>query len=144
MTGASFGGAKGSGIFKGKTKLGQYANSFIGYGSQATMYDFAYSSQSAFTGRSFGEHLGMFAAGGLYGTLGAETFKGNWGGNDLTDTPKFWRALTGATAFAHDYYIGALIKGRAYGNFYSGQPQKNKGGILGLKYVALSFGYLGY
>ena len=144
MVGMSYGGVKANGIFKGRTKLGKYANSFIGYGSQATAYDFAYSSQTTFTGRSFGEHLGTFAAGGFYGSLSAEAFKGKWGGSGARDTPKFWRALTGATAVATDYSIGALIKGRAYGNFYNGQSQKNKGGISGLKYAAFSFGYLGY
>jgi RHS repeat-associated protein len=144
IVGMSYGGVKAKGIFAGETKLGKYANSFIGYGSQATMYDFAYSSQSTFTGRSFGEHLGTFAAGGFYGSLSAEAFKGKWGGGDLNETPKFWRALTGATAFATDYSIGALIKGRTYGNFYNGQSQKNKGGIFSLKYLAFSLNYLGY
>jgi hypothetical protein len=144
MAGASYGGAKGTGIFAGETKLGKYANSFLRYGSQSTMYDFAYSSQSTFTGRSLGDHFGMFAAGGFYGTLGAESFKGKWGGIRASDTPKGWRALMGATAVATDYSIGALIKGRTYGNFYSGQSQKNKGGIFGLKYLAFSLNYLGY
>jgi RHS repeat-associated protein len=136
ITGAGFAGVKAKGIFAGNTKLGKYANSFLNYGSQSTAYDFAYTKQSTFLDRSFGDHLGMFVSGGFYGTLGANAFKGNWGSQTFGDVPIWWRGATAATAFATDYSISALIKGRSYGNFYKESSQRNKGGIFGMKYLS--------
>jgi len=84
-------------------------NAFLKYGLQANAYAFAYSKQEDYSQRTIGDHLGIFALGGLTGTVVDGFFTNNksWENTIFNNSLK---SVIGGTAFSLEYVIGGKIK----------------------------------
>ena len=118
------------------------------YGIQSTAYDFAYTDRKYYVGehgRTWYEHLGMFAAGGAAGVTANQFFN-----SKDSDLATGYKMGIGAATYAAEWAISSRLKYAAYARhngyspsgFYTGRSQTAKGVILGSKWIEQSWNIL--
>lgn len=126
--------------------LKNHGDTFLKYGAQSSVYDFAYTDKKYYLERNGWEHAGIFAAGGLSGVGAESSFTGK--GSELLGSKA--RIGIGAGIYAAEWSVTSLIKQRSYayvngyprGGFYTGNSSRAKGWLLLDKWNASSRGIL--
>jgi len=126
--GASMLAKKKTNIFA--NTLHQNGDAFLKFGTQASMYDFAYTKQEDYLGRTWSQHLGIFAVGGTMGAFTQNYFTENTSWRNEFG-PDLARSGIGFVGFAGEYTMSGYIKKR----FDGFKDDPNKIGIFSGKWL---------
>jgi hypothetical protein len=120
-------GAKLSGksayMFGKKTKFAKMASKFIEYGIQSSAADFAFEDEYYYRQRTWQQHLGIFAVGGMGGVM--QGLAGNYGlpfDSDTYTGSVYNHIAQSMIGYGAEFLGNAIVKG-GYSSIYTKQWQ---------------------
>ncbi|MGF1564749.1 MAG: hypothetical protein ACFCUH_05220, partial [Flavobacteriales bacterium] len=136
MVGFNYGSAIGK-----ASKIKSFGKNFLKYGSQTSMWDFAYTDWEDYRKKTLVDHLTLFSAGGIGGGITKGILDNNITSVENSGIDHFIakgrRGFSGILTSAIDFSLQGYAKSGKFPYYAGSQP--NKAGILSMKWFLNQF-----